>query len=221
MGGNSSSGSAGSSSSSSNALGQALPPPGFVAQPPTNYVSSNNTANAFNGTSSGRGGSNGTSINQYGPYFANPMYSGSPVGVLGQMGGFGTIAVPWTQSNTNTTGMETTTRTNTMPNNVGVSSTGGQRIPRYSTNLRGLRSTNAPTAAVTHRAVQQAIATSTTLPSAPGIQVMLDGNTFVLRGKVSDEDERRRTENMVRLTPGVQNVRNELVAVNGESAASR
>ncbi len=43
-----------------------------------------------------------------------------------------------------------------------------------------------------------------------GVEVMMDANAVVLRGAVKDEDEARMVEGMVRLTPGVRDVRNEL-----------
>src|SRR5256885_7103062 len=43
-----------------------------------------------------------------------------------------------------------------------------------------------------------------------GIEVVSDGAVVVLRGAVRDEDEARLAENMIRLTPGVRDVKNEL-----------
>jgi len=40
--------------------------------------------------------------------------------------------------------------------------------------------------------------------------VEAQGEVIVLRGRVADEDERRLVEGMVRLEPGVHEVRNEL-----------
>ena len=51
---------------------------------------------------------------------------------------------------------------------------------------------------------------STAIKNAKGIQVQVEGQTAVLRGTVGDEDERRMAEGLVRLTPGVRQVRNEL-----------
>jgi hypothetical protein len=51
---------------------------------------------------------------------------------------------------------------------------------------------------------------STMLSNPRGVAVLVNGNTVVLRGVVRDEDEARAIEGMVRLTPGVREVRNEL-----------
>lgn len=49
------------------------------------------------------------------------------------------------------------------------------------------------------------------LANPAGVQVqMADGNTVVLRGAVRDQDEARLVEGLVRLTPGVRGIKNEL-----------
>jgi hypothetical protein len=50
------------------------------------------------------------------------------------------------------------------------------------------------------------------LPSRNNIQVIVDGPAVVLRGRVADDHERRLAEAVLRLSPGVRDVRNELVA---------
>jgi osmotically-inducible protein OsmY len=47
----------------------------------------------------------------------------------------------------------------------------------------------------------------------------MDGSTVVLRGSVRDDHERRLAEALVRLTPGVRAVRNELTAPGGSPSA--
>jgi hypothetical protein len=59
--------------------------------------------------------------------------------------------------------------------------------------------------------VQGLIGRSSALPSRNGIQVGVDGQTVILEGTVSDESERRLAEGLVRLTPGVHAIRNNLV----------
>ena len=46
--------------------------------------------------------------------------------------------------------------------------------------------------------------------SPAGVQVLVDGNAVVLRGAVADGDEARLVEGLVRLTPGVGRITNEL-----------
>jgi len=58
--------------------------------------------------------------------------------------------------------------------------------------------------------LQGIIDQSSALRNPRMIQIAMDGRTVILRGKVADEDERRLAENLIRLTPGVRQVQNEL-----------
>jgi hypothetical protein len=51
---------------------------------------------------------------------------------------------------------------------------------------------------------------TTAIANPAGVQIVMDGRTVVLRGAVRDRDEARLAEGLVRLTPGVGVVRNEL-----------
>ena len=52
---------------------------------------------------------------------------------------------------------------------------------------------------------------SSTLKNPNAVTVVLEGPVAILRGKVADEDEKRLVEGMMRLTPGIRGVRNELL----------
>jgi osmotically-inducible protein OsmY len=56
----------------------------------------------------------------------------------------------------------------------------------------------------------QALARSSALADSRGIQVALVDSVVVLRGKVANEHDRRLAEGLVRMSPGVHAVRNEL-----------
>ncbi len=58
--------------------------------------------------------------------------------------------------------------------------------------------------------VRGVLARSERLPSRDQIQVALDGDTLVLQGAVGDNYQRRLAEAIIRLTPGVRDVRNDL-----------
>jgi len=51
---------------------------------------------------------------------------------------------------------------------------------------------------------------SSMISNPRGIDVQMDGSVVVLRGAVRDEDEAKTAEGIVRLTPGVREVRNQL-----------
>lgn len=57
--------------------------------------------------------------------------------------------------------------------------------------------------------LEAVLARSTTLGTR-NIRVEVDGNAVILRGSVADPADRRRAENLLRLTPGVRLVKNEL-----------
>jgi osmotically-inducible protein OsmY len=58
--------------------------------------------------------------------------------------------------------------------------------------------------------LQAQIARTSSITVPANINVGADGGTIVLRGQVASHDERRIAENVLRLTPGVSNLRNEL-----------
>jgi hypothetical protein len=58
--------------------------------------------------------------------------------------------------------------------------------------------------------VERVLARSTALSQNRNIQVVLVGGTVVLRGRADSEHDRHLAENLVRLTPGVRDVVNEI-----------
>jgi hypothetical protein len=101
---------------------------------------------------------------------------------------------------------------------VGASSIGVRRAPQYITELSSDVPLVRPAGPVgplrVQTELQSVIGRSSSLPSRGNIQVLTDGQTVVLRGQVTDERERRLAEGVVRLTPGVRDVRNELQVAN-------
>jgi hypothetical protein len=92
---------------------------------------------------------------------------------------------------------------------IGGSSIGVRRALPYFTTLGfARRPALAPLQVRTD--LRLTLARSTVLRSRDNIDVLMDGTTVVLRGQVADERERRLAENMLRLSPGVRDIRNEL-----------
>jgi hypothetical protein len=176
--------------------------------------------------STGAGFNANSSSSPLAPHFANPLYSGKPsANYTGkQVGGFGAALYNWRAPTSNLTGMVTNTAAsargaNTLRDNMYASITPGRRFPAYSWSARFQV---APPDPVQLRAsASAAIANTTALSGRNNIQVALDGQTVVLRGRVADNEERALVENMLRLTPGMRNIRNELSVDATAATASR
>jgi len=187
--------------------------------------------------SSGRGGSGTASYGQsspYGTFYANPFALGLvSSGSSASSSSAGSryvrpypVQLSFGQPLYNTTGTTGTasisrgglggasgfgsgsTSTSTFP---GVSSQGIRRAPSYLVET-AIDEPPARARAQTIRAdLQSVIAGSSRLPSRGNIRVTTDANgAVILRGRVRDDRERRMAESLVRLTPGVYRVRNEL-----------
>ena len=184
---------------------------GFIATSTTGGGSIGSSSSGFNANSSS---------SPVASSYASPLYSGKPSGnyASGTIGGFGANLYTWNAPQNNITGRVTNTTQTAgggMQNNMNNSTTTGRRFPRYSSSVRF--PVHTPNATQLHGHARAAIANATTLPSYQNIQVTLDGNTIVLRGRVTDDDERRLAENVLRLTPGIRDIRNEL-SVSGETS---
>jgi hypothetical protein len=124
---------------------------------------------------------------------------GRGVGALGALGGSGALG------GQGGTASVATGAQNFTPAGVGVV----RRAPAAVASL-GFSYTPPPASQLV-AGIQDVIARSSQLPSKNGIQVALDGPVVVLQGTVADDAERSLAEGMIRLTPGVHDVRNELV----------
>jgi hypothetical protein len=164
-----------------------------------------------------------------GRYFGNPLAIGAPTtsSVGSQyLRAFPTQLPTFGQPLYGTAGLTTTPRTTTNPYSTtnpygtaltvaaaayaGANSGGIRRAPAYIT-VPDFDRPPPPTATAVQTNLQDIIARSTRLPSRNQISVSVEGGAVILRGQVRDERERRLAESLVRLTPGVRNVKNELV----------
>lgn len=59
--------------------------------------------------------------------------------------------------------------------------------------------------------IRTGIDRSTMIANPRAVQVVMDGPNVILRGSVKDNDEYRLVESVVRITPGVREIKNELV----------
>ncbi|MFO0796389.1 MAG: BON domain-containing protein [Gemmataceae bacterium] len=154
------------------------------------------------------------SSNFLGPSFANPYYYGAldKVRANTNPGGFGIVSFG---STTGARAGTTTTGGGRAGGSGGTFATdpGGQivQLPRqiaYTAQLKfAVPQVPAPRLQADLRGMIDRAGLA--LP-AGSVQVQVDGNAVVLRGTVRDGDEARVVEGMVRLTPGVGRVTNEL-----------
>jgi hypothetical protein len=172
------------------------------------------------GYSGGFSGGNSSGVSRSNPfasYYTNPLQPG----VSGGNGraAFGTPLY----GNTTTTNTGAGTLGNRAAGTgfgAGGSGAGGSAIGNGSTSARAPRYSAGidlvpprPIAAGVGRApadVVQILARSPVLGSERNIQASMDGGVLVLKGTVANEYDRRLAEGMVRLSPGVYDVRNEL-----------
>jgi BON domain len=172
------------------------------------------------------GGSGAFQISPTNPFsgtFGNPMYYGRPGSTNVSMGaggtqlkgsGFGQPSFGTVSTASGTTGIAGRTGTATV-NNRGLTGGygglgGANSTPQVSYTAQvGFRAP--PVVAPTIRLDLQAMVGRSSALRVPGnVRVEAAGDVIVLRGKVADEDEKRLVEGMVRLEPGVHEVRNEL-----------
>jgi hypothetical protein len=120
-------------------------------------------------------------------------------------GGFGSPLYAITTTGTATTGVASVTG----PAFLGFTTIGLRKVTPYATVL----SEDLPLSRVSVVAspdLQQIIDRTSVLKARKNITVAVDGNVVVLRGEVPSERERRLAEGILRLEPGIGEIRNEL-----------
>jgi hypothetical protein len=149
-----------------------------------------------------------SSSNPIGAYYANPLSAGKP-------GGGDKLSGMWTPLYTTTTTSTTTGITGNINTSSGMNSSSGQAASIL--NRRGPAYTVAlsfpyepPTSSQLQTEAQGILARSDFLTMRDSIKVKVNGQTLVLEGQVRSDQERRLAENMVRLTPGVRQIQNNL-----------
>ncbi len=224
-GGSFGSGSSSSGGGSSGGAGSSTAPSSFTGS---------TFGSRLGGSGSGRGTSTYGSTGIMGRYLANPIAIGVPTSIsagnttskplwyssalpfgtatyvttgTGQLGGGSQFGSTGTGFGGLGGSAALTTTGRAFP---GASSIGVRRAPAYTTTLGFDFTPRTPDLVRTD--LQAVLARSSRLPSSQNIQVVMDGNEVVLRGKVATAGERRLAEGLVRLTPGVRSVRNEIEA---------
>ena len=189
--------------------------------------SSGSGASSGSGNSSGGSSSNPGSTTQFGRYYGNPLYNGLATSSGSSASSTGSKylrAAPvsvnlgnplYNAASLNTTSTRGSTGIGTQGTGTtfaGANSAGIRRSPGYVTEAVFEMPARA-TLETMRPELQSVLSRATRLPSRDSIRVTTDGDTVVLRGQVRDERERRLAEAMIRLSPGVRLVRNELKPV--------
>ena len=156
----------------------------------------------------GRGAARVGSTSFEGAYFINPF-------TLGLVGTNGTVSTttgnfgsPLYTLPTLTTGTASISSQSMTANNYGLG-VGIRRLPAYATTLKFAVPPPPPPAQVRFD-LQNLLTQTTQLDPRDSVRITMDGRAVVLQGRVVDDDERRLVQNMILLTPGVYQVRNEL-----------
>jgi osmotically-inducible protein OsmY len=174
-------------------------------------------------TTQGRTGRAGTvtagpsTSNPFRSYYVSPLSSGLVITTAGetnpttaQATSVPAFGQPMYQ---NTTTMTTTNTTTTSATNqsqaIGFSTVGQDRVPAYVTVVGFDAPPRLPAPAV-RADLQTSLSRMPRFQGRDSVQVAMDGPVVVLRGEVNRAEDRRLAEAMVRLTPGVREVRNEL-----------
>lgn len=176
------------------------------------------------------GGGGVSAANAFATWYGNPLYWGRPGSTNYSFGptnqalvgaGFGvpTLTVTTTGGGLNRAGSALGGRTGTAGVNRGLGGgvgglgggLGGSNAMPEVSYAATLRFAPPPVVTPVLRADLQTIVSRTSAIRTPAnVRVEADGDVIVLRGRVADEDEKRLVEGLVRLEPGVREVRNEL-----------
>jgi hypothetical protein len=188
---------------------------------------------ATSGTTTSRSGTSGSqsvgSTTFLGPYFGNPLSIGIaystansndtptfavPLYTISGVGGTGSSSTYGGLAGASGTGGSAVTATP----NFAATSVGVRRAPAYTTTLGFTYRPEPPNQVQAD--LQQYFARSQRLSSRDNIRVEMDGPTVVLRGTVTDDHDRRLAEALARLSPGVRDLRNELVVNAGQAGTT-
>jgi hypothetical protein len=152
--------------------------------------------------------------NLFASYYASPMAAGLSTSGTASTRSFGApLFTASTNTNMTSTGLTGGAGTATSLTGSGLGTGSGALIVRpAAANGMPVPVPIAPAAPLQARPdLQNILARSSTLASKEGIKVMSDGASVVLQGSVGSEFDRRMAEALVRMEPGVRQIRNELV----------
>ncbi len=201
----------GSSLSRSNILGTYYANPLYQGNSPTTTVGPGGFGSptfGASGSGSTTGGSTRTSGINTGTASNTGRTGTTGMTGTGTTGRTGTTATSGAANRTSTTGTNRNASFNSNSNFTGGEVIPLQRAISYTATLRFASPAIVP--AQMQADLQTVIGRSSMIANPSAINISMDGPIVVLRGNVKDEDEARTAEGMIRLSPGVKQVRNEL-----------
>lgn len=149
--------------------------------------------------------------NRFAGYYANPMYQGSLTAANTAPGGFGIALYPATSGTGTVTGGRAGA-TGLTNRGLATNTQSGILIPLpvQISYVAQMRFPTPPVATPKLQADLRGIINTGGLANPKGVEVVVTGTDVTLRGTVKDDEEARLAEGLVRLTPGVGNITNEL-----------
>jgi hypothetical protein len=153
-----------------------------------------------------------STANPWRTYYNNVLQLGlstSPVGTYSSSaaGGFGQ---PLYSSVISTQQQSSTAAISTQSQQMGFSTWGMRRAPSYYTALSEDLPVRVHAPAKLKQDLYAVLQRSSSLPSKQNIEIQVQDSVVILRGQVSGPRERRLAEALIRLSPGVYDVQNEL-----------
>jgi len=191
-------------------------PTNSVALSPSNSVSGTSLTGRTSGTT-GTSTPVPTSYNPWGPYYLNPYQPGLGSSLTGSQssrtstntgGPFGQPLYALQTATTTTTATGTTA--NTQSQGTGFSTVGMSKAPAYVTALSDDFAVSRPSGNQLQRQLAALLDRTSALRGQGTIDVTVKGSEVILKGRVNKDLLRGLAEGLVRMTPGVSDVRNEL-----------
>jgi hypothetical protein len=187
----------------------------------TGGVSSTNFLSQYYSNPTYLGGPNGeiggtSNQSRLGSGFGQPSFGNVTSGGVGTAGGYGALGSSSTIGGLGNVGSASRLGGYGASGTAGISSSSSAGATSAPTSIIHTVTMRSPVPAPAARAgfypeVRAVIARSTALSRPGNIQVDVEGQTVILKGKVPSDEERRLAEGLIRLTPGVRTVRNELI----------
>jgi hypothetical protein len=169
----------------------------YYSSPMAAGLGSNVTLSPSNGLSFDTGGAKSNTLVTGRGAFGTPMYANisTTTGKTGAVGGGGFGGG------------------GSLQNAIGFSTVGQKRTPQYVTTIDFARAPAMPKAQF--QSNLKAVFDQSPTFQGKGLNVSMDGQTVVLQGTVATERDRKLAESVIRLTPGVDDVRNEITVAGG------